>query len=87
MAAFQEDHGLEVDGIAGRMTLAALDEAVYGSKDSDQPAVAQDPAPTAFWLPDLKAGDSGPAVEFLQAALKIRGRDLRSEDPGRDKPV
>lgn len=80
VAAFQEDHGLEVDGIAGRMTLAALDEAVYGSKDSDPPAAAQDPDPTAFWLPDLKAGDSGPAVEFLQAALKIRGYDCGSSD-------
>ena len=76
VAAFQEDHGLAVDGIAGRETLAALDEAVYGQEKTDQPAAE----PEKFWLPDLEIGASGSAVSLLQSALNIRGYDCGKPD-------
>ena len=82
VACFQEDHSLEVDGIAGRMTKAAIEEALAAPKDQDPPAAAPDPADqtSAFWLPDLQLGDKGPAVTLLQAALTIRGCDCGSQD-------
>ena len=70
VAAFQEDHGLEVDGIADRETMAALDAAVYGPDDQ----------PSEFWLPDLQLGDKNLAVTLLQAALNIRGFACGSAD-------
>lgn len=76
VAAFQEDHSLEVDGIAGRETLSALDEAVYGQEKTDQPAAE----PEKFWLPDLEIGASGSAVSLLQSALNIRGYDCGKPD-------
>jgi peptidoglycan hydrolase-like protein with peptidoglycan-binding domain len=82
VACFQEDHGLEVDGIAGRMTKAAIEEALTKPKDQEPPTAAPDPADqtSAFWLPDLQLGDKGPAVTLLQAALTIRGCDCGSQD-------
>jgi len=82
VACFQEDHGLEVDGIAGRMTMAAIEEALSDQKDPTPPAAAPDPdvQPSEFWLPDLKLGDKDPAVTLLQAALTIRGFDCGSAD-------
>ena len=70
VAAFQEDHGLEVDGIADRETMAALDAAVNGP----------DAQPSEFWLPDLHLGDKNLAVTLLQAALNIRGFACGSAD-------
>jgi peptidoglycan hydrolase-like protein with peptidoglycan-binding domain len=82
VACFQEDHGLEVDGIAGRMTKDAIEEAIAAPKDQEPPAAAPDPADqtSVFWLPDLQLGDKGPAVTLLQAALTIRGCDCGSQD-------
>ena len=82
VVTFQEAHGLEVDGIAGRMTMAAIEEALAKPKDQEPPAAAPDPADqtSAFWLPDLQLGDKGPAVTLLQAALTIRGCDCGSQD-------
>ena len=82
VVTFQEDHQLEADGIAGRMTMAAIEEALASPKDPEPPAAAPDPADqtSAFWLPDLQLGDKGPAVTLLQAALTIRGCDCGSQD-------
>ena len=75
VVAFQEDHHLDADGIAGRLTQAAIEEAL---KDPAPPAAeipADPPADPAeeFWLPDLEIGAKGDAVFLLQAALNIRG--------------
>ena len=82
VACFQEDHSLAVDGIAGRMTMAAIEEALSDQKDPAPPAAAPDPdaQPSEFWLPDLQLGDKDPAVTLLQAALNIRGFDCGSAD-------
>jgi peptidoglycan hydrolase-like protein with peptidoglycan-binding domain len=82
VVAFQEDHQLEADGIAGRMTMAAIEEALSDKKDPAPPAAAPDPdaQPSEFWLPDLQLGDKDPAVTLLQAALNIRGFDCGSPD-------
>ena len=66
VAAFQEDHGIPVTGVADPETIKAL---------SGKPA-----AGAAFWLPDLKAGDKGDAVVLLQAALNARGYDCGKAD-------
>lgn len=71
VAAFQEDHGLEVDGIAGRMTLAALDEAVYGSDTSSGSS-----APRNI----LRKGMSGDDVRDLQEKLNSLGYDCGEAD-------
>ncbi len=82
VACFQEDRGLEVDGIAGRMTKAAIEEVLASPKVQEPPAAAPDPddKPGDFWLPDLQLGDKDPAVTLLQAALNIRGFDCGSAD-------
>ena len=82
VVTFQEDHHLEADGIAGRMTKAAIEEAIAAPKDQAPPAAAPDPdaQPSEFWLPDLQLGDKDPAVTLLQAALNIRGFDCGSPD-------
>lgn len=82
VVTFQEDHQLEADGIAGRMTMAAIEEALAAPKDPAPPAAAPDPdaKPSEFWLPDLQLGDKDPAVTLLQAALNIRGFDCGSPD-------
>ena len=66
VAAFQEDHGIPVTGVADPKTISALGK-------TDQPA-------SDFWLPDLELGDRGPAVTLLQAALTIRSYQCGSAD-------
>lgn len=78
VASFQEDHGLEVDGIAGRMTKAAIEEDLAGKEKEDPPAA--DPDPDAFWLKELRIQDKLPDVILAQAALNIRGYDCGTPD-------
>ena len=80
VVAFQEDHQLEADGIAGRLTQAAIEEAL---KDSSESEPASDPPEEAggyILLPDLEPGSSGDAVVLLQALLKIRRYDPGNAD-------
>ena len=77
---FQEDHGLSVDGVAGRDTKAAIEEALKAPTDSAPPEDPPDNAALEFWLPDLQIGDKGPPVTLLQAALTIRGYDCGNPD-------
>ena len=79
VVAFQEDHHLDADGIAGRLTQAAIEEAT----NADPAPPAEDPPadPSGdFWLPDLEIGSKGDAVVLLQAALTIRGFDCGKAD-------
>ena len=66
VAAFQEDHGIPVTGVADTGTITEIRQAKKAGSE--------------FWLPDLKTGDRGTAVVFLQAALKIRGYDCGASD-------
>ena len=74
---FQEDHGLDVDGVAGPMTMSALaGSSDDGHQDHDQPPAAGPVSGAdarALDLPNLTTGDSGDAVTFLQAALNLLG--------------
>lgn len=74
---FQEDHGLDTDGIAGRQTKTAIEAALSGYGET-----AGDPKtePEKFWLPDLEIGASGSAVSLLQSALNIRGYNCGKPD-------
>ena len=76
---FQEDHGLSVDGVAGRATSAAINEALANPSGSAPKEPAADHG-QPFELPDLKLGDEGDAVTLLQAALNIRGYDCGKAD-------
>lgn len=73
VAAFQEDHGLPVNGVADPATIKAIDTAAYGDSAADENG-------EIFWLPDLKAGDKGNAVTLLQTALSIRGFECGAAD-------
>ena len=85
---FQEEHGLQVDGVAGRKTKEAIQKALEELAGTDAPADPPADTPEAptedtgerFWLPDLKRGDIGPAVSLLQSALYIRGYDCGDID-------
>lgn len=72
VAAFQEDHGLPVTGIADPATIKAINSVTY--------VVSPEPDGGKFWLPDLQLGDKGDEVVLLQAALRIRGFDCGSAD-------
>lgn len=69
VAAFQEDHHLTVDGVAGPETQKALAEEVENKKPEDKPHDVD------FVLPDLQTGDKGDAVVLLQSALNLLGFD------------
>ena len=72
VAAFQEDHGLPVTGIADPATIRAINSVTYVVGGSDVGG--------EFWLPDLQLGDRGDEVVLLQAALRIRGFDCGAAD-------
>lgn len=72
--AFQKARGLTADGIAGPLTLGALDVAV-----AKKPP-AQPPSATAPAGPILRPGSQGPDVEQLQLKLKAAGYDPGNVD-------
>jgi len=75
VVAFQEDHHLDADGIAGKLTQAAIEEALKNPTPPAAEIPADPPADPAeeFWLPDLEIGSKNDAVTFLQAALNLLG--------------
>lgn len=79
VAAFQEDHHLTVDGVAGPETQSALNEAA-AAEGKPQEKPAQDGNERGLVLPKLQTGSRGDAVTLLQAALNIRGYDCGPPD-------
>lgn len=69
VAAFQEDHHLSVDGVAGPETQKALAEETE-DKPHDVDVV----------LPDLQTGDKGDAVTLAQAGLNLLGFNCGKPD-------
>ena len=80
VAAFQEDHHLSVDGVAGPETQRVLNEAISGGNSEEKPNEDQSGDEHALVLPELQAGDKGDAVVLLQAALNLRGFDCGKAD-------
>ena len=84
VVAFQEDNGLEKDGVAGPQTMKALDEAAAADaeKPEQPPGAAADPQEPdhELTLPELQTGSEGNAVYLLQAALNLRGFDCGKPD-------
>ena len=84
LKAFQEDNGLEADGVAGKATYALLfSENVLAKGATPTPVPTETPAPEAdaeaidaaaavVWT-TLRSGDSGEAVAQLQEALAALG--------------
>ena len=71
--AFQKQHGLEADGVAGAKTCKLLfsdDAEVAEKEEADEPAVDQPsaPEPDGGWK-QLKRGSTGAEVKQLQEAL------------------
>lgn len=86
VAAFQEDHHLEVDGIAGPQTQKALDEALAGGDEKPEPEDHQkddsagESDESSFALPNIQIGCKGDIVIMLQAALNLKGYDCGKPD-------
>lgn len=84
LKAFQEDNGLEADGVAGKATYALLfSENVLAKGATPTPVPTETPAPEAaaeaidaaaavVWT-TMRSGDSGEAVAQLQEALAALG--------------
>lgn len=69
---FQADNGLDVDGVVGPATWAALDSAVTpGPEPETGPEPENGPGltPTPSTRPTIRQGASGPDVEYLQERL------------------
>ena len=83
LKAFQEDNGLEADGVAGKATYALLfSENVLAKGATPTPVPTETPAPEEAEAGDaaaavvwstLRSGDSGEAVAQLQEALAALG--------------
>ena len=72
LKAFQEAHGLEADGVAGKATYAILfsDDALKkGTTPTPEPTATPTPEPTAETWSTLRKDDSGDSVAQLQEAL------------------
>ena len=63
---FQADNGLDVDGVVGPATWAALDSAVA---PGPEPEIGPGPTPTPSTRPTIRQGATGPDVEYLQERL------------------
>jgi peptidoglycan hydrolase-like protein with peptidoglycan-binding domain len=70
LMAFQREHGLTPDGVAGAGTIAALKAAPN----------AQLPLPAGDGITNLESGSRGSSVAMLQRALKAAGFDPGSTD-------
>ncbi|MBR3008343.1 MAG: peptidoglycan-binding protein [Stomatobaculum sp.] len=77
---FQEDHGLTVTGEAGAETMEAFTDTVYAAAPGG--TEGGKPVNVSEWpeLKELRTGDRGPEVLFLQAALTLRGCDCGKQD-------
>lgn len=86
VVAFQEDHHLEADSIAGPQTQKALDEALAGGDEKPEPEdppkddSAGEPDESSFALPDIQIGCKCDIVIMLQAALNLKGYDCGKPD-------
>ena len=76
VAAFQEDHGLTVDGIAGQKTRETLAKACEYS-GTEPP---QEDHQEKLALHELQVGSKGNEVVLLQSALNLRGYDCGTAD-------
>ena len=74
VAAFQEDHCLPVTGVADPATIKTINLVATDVSTPDNDTEEK------FLMPELQAGDKGPAVSLLQAALNIRGYSCGTVD-------
>lgn len=70
LLAFQKAQGLSADGVAGSMTLSALENAQFGGNTGEAPSGSDDSS-TGTTL--LKKGDQGENVRALQSSLITLG--------------
>ena len=81
--AFQKDHGLAADGVAGPYTIKAMEAALTGGAVAPAPTPAPAPAPAqeqpqpaAATPSSLNVGSSGEQVKQMQQALRNLGYNV-----------